>query len=466
MHAQSRFRFATAWLPDGWKRDVVFAIDPAGDIAEITAEDTVTTAVNVSGAAIPGMPNAHSHAFQRAMAGLAEHRSSGNDSFWTWREAMYDLAGRMTPELLNAIATQLYAEMLKAGYTSVCEFHYLHRTRAASESGESDATRDAMAMSQALIDAAASAGIGLTLLPTLYQTSDFGAAAPTARQRQFTLDTERYLVLVQQLRGLRHSAQLEIGIALHSLRAVPPDAMRNVLEGLAAGGGVVHIHIAEQQREVEACIERLGGRPIEWLVDHAPVDERWCLVHATHATEEELAAIAARRAVVALCPTTEANLGDGFFPLPRYLAAGGGFAIGSDSQISLSPGEELRWLEYQARLQQQERNICADRDTASVGANLWRGACVAGARASGRRIGALEVGKRADIVVIDTDTPLFGHRSDDAIIDTFVFSGSAGFISDVMVGGRWLVKEGRHFAETAIAAGYKRAMRSAALSRM
>ena len=262
MHAQSRFRFATAWLPEGWKRDVVLAIDPAGDIAEIAVDDTVTTAVNVCGAAVPGMPNVHSHAFQRAMAGLAEHRSSGNDSFWSWREAMYDLAGRMTPELLNAIATQLYAEMLKAGYTSVCEFHYLHRSHAASESPDSDATTDAMVMSQALIDAATSAGIGLTLLPTLYQTSDFGGAAPTARQRQFTLDTERYLALVQQLRGLRHSAQLEIGIALHSLRAVPPDAMRNVLEAMGSGG-VVHIHIAEQQREVEASIKRLGSRPIE-----------------------------------------------------------------------------------------------------------------------------------------------------------------------------------------------------------
>lgn len=462
MHAHSHFRFATAWLPEGWKRDVVFAIDPAGDIAAITAEDTVTTAVNVTGAAIPGMPNAHSHAFQRTMAGLAERRASGNDSFWTWREAMYDLAGRMTPELLNAIATQLYVEMLKAGYTSVCEFHYLHRSHAAAERPDGDAARDAMVMSQALIDAAASSGMGLTLLPTLYQTADFGGAAPTARQRQFTLDSDRYLALVQQLRGLQHSAQLEIGIALHSLRAVPPDAMQNVLE-VQRGSGVVHIHIAEQQREVDASLKHLGRRPIEWLLEHAPVDERWCLVHATHATPEELAAVVARRAVIALCPTTEANLGDGHFPLPRYLAGGGEFAIGSDSQISLSPCEELRWLEYQARLQQQERNICADSGSASIGANLWRSACVAGARASGRKIGALEVGKRADIVVINTETPLFSHRHDDAIIDTFVFSGSAAFISDVMVGGRWLVKDGRHFAETAIAAGYRRAMRSAAL---
>lgn len=458
MHAQSRFRFTTAWLPEGWKRDVVIAIDPAGDIAAITPEDTVTTAVNVSGAAIPGMPNVHSHAFQRAMAGLAEWRSPHGDSFWTWRETMYELAGRTTPELVNAIAAQLYVEMLKAGYTSVCEFHYLHRP---GNAATDDRDGDPMMMSQALIDAAASAGIGLTLLPTLYQTSDFGGAAATARQRQFTLDTERYIAFVQRLRELPHSAQLEIGIALHSLRAVPPDAMRSVLEAQGKSG-VIHIHIAEQQREVEASIAHLGRRPIEWLLENAPVDDRWCLVHATHATPEELTAIVSRRAVIALCPTTEGNLGDGYFPLPQYLAAGGAFAIGSDSQISLSPAEELRWLEYQARLHQQERNICADSSNTSVGANLWRSSCIAGARASGRKIGALEIGKRADIVMINTDTPLFCNRSDDAIINTFVFSGSASSISDVMVGGRWLVKDGRHFAETAIAAGHKRAMRSAA----
>lgn len=458
MPTQSRFRFATAWLPEGWKRDVVVAIDPAGDISAITAEDTLTTALNVSGAAIPGMPNVHSHAFQRAMAGLAERRSSSHDSFWTWRETMYELAGRMTPELLNATAAQLYVEMLKAGYTSVCEFHYLHHP-----GGPQNAHResDAMTMSQALIDAASSSGIGLTLLPTLYQTSDFGSAAPTSRQRQFTLDTDHYLALLQQLRALQHSAQLEIGIALHSLRAVPPDAMQIVLEAQEKSC-VVHIHIAEQQREVAASMQHLGGRPVEWLLDHAPVDERWCLVHATHTTAAELDAIVARRAVVALCPTTEANLGDGHFQLPQYLLKGGEFAIGSDSQISLSPCEELRWLEYQARLQQQERNICAGTGGASVGANLWRSSCVAGARASGRKIGALEIGRRADIVVIDTDTPLFGNRSDDAIIDTFVFAGSASCVSGVMVGGRWLVKDGRHFAETAIAAGYKRALRSSA----
>jgi len=455
MTPQSRIRFETAWLPEGWRNSVVVAIDAAGSIAAVSADDTATPATLVKGAAIPGMPNVHSHAFQRAMAGLAERRASSSDSFWTWRETMYELAGRMTPAALNAIATQLYTEMLKAGYTSVCEFHYLHHA-ALPQSGD-PADSDAMLMSQALIDAATSAGIGLTLLPTLYQTSEFGGAAPTARQRQFTLSTERFIDLVQRLRAAPHSSQLEIGIALHSLRAVPPDAMREVLASLG-GSGVVHIHVAEQQREVAASLQHLGRRPVEWLLDHAVVDQRWCLVHATHATADELAAVAHCGAVIALCPTTEGNLGDGHFPLPEYLRAGGRFSIGSDSQVTLAPCEELRWLEYQARLRRQERNVCTGSDGSSVGANLWRSACVAGAQVSGRNIGELKIGARADIVVIDTDTPLFCNRTADAIIDTFVFAGGASVVRDVMVGGRWLVHDGAHFAETAIAAGYKRAV--------
>ena len=449
MTPQSRIRFDTAWLPEGWRSSVVVAVDAAGNIAAVNAEDTATPATLVRGAAIPGMPNVHSHAFQRAMAGLAERRASSSDSFWTWRETMYELAGRMTPATLTAIATQLYTEMLKAGYTSVCEFHYLHHL-----AGQPDS--DPLLMSQALIDAASSAGIGMTLLPTLYQTSEFGGAPPNARQRQFTLSTEAFVDLVQRLRTLGHSPQLEIGMALHSLRAVPPDALREALA--AQGESVVHIHVAEQQREVAASLQHLGRRPIEWLLDHVTVDQRWCLVHATHATNDELAAMARCGAVVALCPTTEGNLGDGFFALPEYLRGGGRFAIGSDSQVSLAPGEELRWLEYQARLRQRERNVCTGEGGSSVGANLWRSACVAGAQASGRNIGEIKVGARADIVVVDTDTPLFCNRADDAIIDTFVFSGGSAEIRDVMVGGRWLVHDGAHFAETAIAAGYKRAV--------
>jgi formimidoylglutamate deiminase len=452
MSLQSRYRFAAAWLPGGWRRNVVVSVDPNGDIVDIAPDDVVTAARLISGAAIAGMPNVHSHAFQRAMAGLAEHRSTNDDSFWSWRETMYEHAARMSPECLNAIAAQLYADMLKTGYTAVCEFHYLHNQP------DGRPYDDPATMCQAVLDAATTAGIGLTLLPTLYQTADFGAAPPLPRQRQFTLETRRYVDLLERCRdAVQHSAQLGVGIAFHSLRAVPPASMRAVLD--ARGDcRTIHIHVAEQEREVTSALEHLGRRPVEWLLENAGVDRRWCLVHATHVTEAEVAGMAEARAIVGLCPTTEANLGDGIFPLEAWLGRGGAFAIGSDSHISLSPCEELRWLEYQARLARRQRNVLVGDRARSSGAMLWRHACEAGARATGRNIGSLEVGRRADVVVLDLDSTLFAGRSDDDIIDTFVFSGPADAVRDVMVGGRWLVQDGRHFAETAIAAGYRRAI--------
>jgi formimidoylglutamate deiminase len=452
MSMQSRYRFTAAWLPSGWHRNVVISVDPSGDIVDVAVDDVVTTARLIQGAAIPGMPNVHSHAFQRAMAGLAEQRNTHSDSFWTWRETMYRLAARITPESLNAIAAQLYVDMLKAGYTSVCEFHYLHNQP------DGRPYDDRTIMSQAIVDAAATSGIGLTLLPTLYQTSDFGAAAPTERQRQFTLATDDFLRLVDGFRGsLQSSPLLEIGLAFHSLRAVPEEAMRAVL---AAQGDckVVHIHVAEQEKEVQSAQQHLGCRPLQWLVQQGLLDARWCLVHATHATNAELDGIAAAQCIIALCTTTEANLGDGIFPLEAWLARQGAFAVGSDSHISLSPTEELRWLEYEARLARRHRNVLHDKSMASTGSMLWRRACEAGARASGRAIGSLEPGRRADIVVLDLNTPLFAGRSDETIVDTFVFAGPGHAVRDVMVAGRWLVQEGRHFADTAICAGYKRAI--------
>ena len=452
MSMQSRYRFSCAWLPDGWRRNVVISVDPSGDIVDVAADDVVTTARLVNGTAIPGMPNAHSHAFQRTIAGLAERRNNNEDTFWSWREIMYRLAARITPESLNAIAAQVYADMLKAGYTSVCEFHYLHNQP------DGKPYDDPLVMCHSLIDAAATAGIGLTLLPTLYQTSDFGGVPPLAMQRRFALDTDSYLSLLGKMRpSAQHAAQMEVGLAFHSLRAVPFESMRSVLD-VQPASKVIHIHIAEQEREVAACSRSLGRRPIEWLMENAPVDSRWCLVHATHASASEVRAVAQTGATVVLCPTTEANLGDGIFPAADYLHAGGTFAIGSDSHIGLSPSEELRWLEYQARLQTCQRNVLVPNTDSSVGAFLWKRACDAGARASARRIGALEVGRRADVVVLDSSGPAFVGRVDDAVIDTFVFAAAGNAVRDVMVGGRWLVQDGRHFAETAIAAGYRRAI--------
>ncbi len=448
---QSRYRFTTAWLPVGWRRNVVISVDPAGDIVDVAADDVVTTARLVNGAAIPGMPNAHSHAFQRAMAGLAERRGKSTDSFWSWRDVMYRLASRITPDCLNAIAAQVYVDMLRAGYTGVCEFHYLHN--------QADGTPydEQIVMCQSLIDAAATAGIGLTLLPTLYQMSDFGAP-PTPAQRMFTMDTDRFLSLLGKLHPSPQLAgQLEVGVAFHSLRAVPAASMRAVLDAHKEAK-IIHIHAAEQEREVAACKEHLGKSPVQWLLDEMPLNERWCIVHATHASNEELQKLAATGAVVAACPTTEANLGDGLFQAETFVRAGGSLAIGSDSHASLAPAEELRWLEYQARLARKERNILASPDQGSVGASLWKGACGAGARASARRIGSLAPGCRADIVVLDLNAPSFVGRVEDTILDTFVFAAPRTAVRDVMVGGRWLVQDGRHFAETAIAAGYRRAI--------
>lgn len=448
---QSRYRFNCAWLPDGWHRNVVISVEPGGDIVDISSDDTVTTARAINGAAIAGMPNVHSHAFQRAMAGLTEQRDGKDDSFWSWRETMYDFASRITPECLNAVAAQLYADMVKAGYTSVCEFHYLHGH------GEHRSRDTRLAMSQALMDAASTAGIGLTLLPTLYQTSDFGAAPPTERQRQFSMETAEYLDLFATLRQSSHrSSQFEVGLALHSLRAVPPESLKIVLDSRPERV-VTHIHVAEQQREVLACQRHFGKRPIEWLLENAPVDRHWCLIHATHASAAELQGLAQAGAAVGLCPTTEANLGDGLFPMAQWLTAGGDFAIGSDSHISLSPIEELRWLEYQARLTRRQRTVLTESGE-SGGTLLWQRACKAGARVTGRDVGELAVGKRADIVVLDLSSSSFAARSDISIIDTYVFSGTSESVRDVMVGGRWLVQDRRHCAETAVAAGYKRAM--------
>jgi formimidoylglutamate deiminase len=450
MSAPARFRFATAWLPRGWRNNVVIGVDAQGNIVEIRSDDTDTTATNIAGAAIAGLPNVHSHAFQRAMAGLAERRATGRDSFWTWRETMYDLAQRMTPEILNAVAAQLYVEMLKAGYTTVCEFHYLHHQ------AQGTPYADRTIMSQAVLDAASAAGIGMTLLPTLYQTSDFGAATPTPRQGQFVLETGAFIELCEALKA-RASSQVAIGVALHSLRAVPLASMREVLDASITRGGVVHIHVAEQEREVAACVAHTGQRPVEWLLQHVHVDERWCLVHATHSVESELIAIARSGASVALCPTTEANLGDGLFALSSFIDSGGSMAIGSDSHIAVAPAEELRWLEYQPRLLRRERNVLATADE-STGSRLWRLACAGGARASGRRVGSLEEGNRADLVVLDLQSPALAGRSDAAIIDTFIFSSQPDMVRDVMVGGRWVVQDGHHFAEIPIAAGYRRAI--------
>jgi formimidoylglutamate deiminase len=400
---------------------------------------------------LPGMPNLHSHAFQRAMAGLAERKGRSDDSFWTWRETMYAFAAAIGPDELKAIAAQLYVEMLKSGYTQVCEFHYLHH--------QPDGTPYAQpeAMSLALIEAAREAGITLTLLPVLYMSGGFDGRPLTPRQRRFGHDLPSYLRLLETLQKYENE-KLRVGIALHSLRAVPEDAMRNVLASDAAKSCPIHIHIAEQLGEVQDCLATRGARPVEWLLDHADVDARWTLVHATHLSAGETSRLARSGAVAGLCPTTEANLGDGLFPLADYLDAHGTLGVGSDSHISVSPVEELRWLEYGQRLSSCHRNIAARRQGDSVGETLWPAALRGGALASGLPIGELRAGARADLLVLDDRAALLAARDEHAVIDSFLFAGNVPLVRDVMVGGEWVVRHFVHRDEERIAARYRSTM--------
>lgn len=448
----------TALLPDGWADAVRIEADATGAITAVTAKSEARNASILTGAVLPGMPNLHSHAFQRAMAGWAERAGSGGD-FWGWRETMYRFLARLGPDELEAVATQLYIEMLKAGYTAVGEFHYVHHD-------PSGAPYDAPSeMSNRLIAAATRAGIGLTLLPVLYAQGGFDGQPTGIGQRRFATDPDGLLSIAAILRRAHAGdPQIRIGIAPHSLRAVSPEALAALVAGVQAEDGMapIHIHVAEQQREVEDCLAWSGARPVEWLLGEAPVDGRWCLVHATHMTEQEIQSLAASDAVAGLCPTTEANLGDGLFPLPDYLSGGGKLGIGSDSNVSISPVEELRWLEYGQRLVRRERLVAASEDTPSTGARLFTQALAGGAQALGRPTGRIEVGCRADLLVLDPDNPTLIDRSGDGLLDSLVFAGNQNPIKDVVVGGRRVIRDGRHAAEEAALDGFTRALRTLA----
>ncbi len=446
-----RLRAEHAWLPDGWACDVQVGCGTDGLFA---APAEISERAGKVRWALPGIANLHSHAFQRAMAGLAEHRSGEGDSFWSWRETMYAFAATIGPDDLQAIAAQLYVEMLQAGYTQVCEFHYLHHAP--------DGMRysDPATMSRALIAAARETGIGLTLLPVLYMQGGFDGRALSPRQARFGHAVDAFLRLVQTLRA-GEDGLLRVGVAFHSLRAVPPDALAAVLAALPSDMPR-HIHISEQTAEVDECVAMRGARPVQWLLHHAAVDATWTLVHATHLDAAELRGLAASGATVALCPTTEANLGDGLFPLRDYLDAGGAWGIGSDSHISVSPVEELRWLEYGQRLLTRSRNVAADVRTRSVGETLLQGV-LRGARAgTGAAVGALAQGCRADWIVLDGEAPQLVARDARSLIDSWVFSGNHNLIQEVHIAGRRLVADGRHHAAERIAARYRSCVRKLA----
>jgi formimidoylglutamate deiminase len=443
------YRLDAVLLPQGWATDALVTVTEDGRISAIEAGGGAggpQEALRVSGFVVPGMPNAHSHAFQRGMAGNTEFRLSARDSFWTWRQAMYGLASRIEPEDLQILATQLFIEMLKAGYTSVAEFHYLHRRPAG------DHYPDGGGLWDAIIAAAAASGIGLTLLPTLYQTSDFGAAPLKPEQARFASDTDWFLRAVEARIGAERSsapAALRTGVAFHSLRAVPLETLREAARALRRIDPALplHIHVAEQIQEVDSCKRHTGRRPLELLLETGLLDEHWCLVHATHATLAELQGVAATQATVCLSVTTEANLGDGFFDAVRFLKLGGRLCVGSDSQATVCPAEELRWLEYQQRLRKKRRAVLADKRDPHVGTRLWRDAARHGAQAIGQPAGTIEVGRRADWLVLDGAHPSMAGSAPDNALDHLVFAGGSAAIRDVMVAGRWVVKDRRHAAE-------------------
>ena len=378
------------------------------------------------------------------MAGMAERQTDPADSFWTWRETMYAMAARFAPDLLHAVASQLYVEMLEAGYTSVCEFHYLHH----APDGQPYAP--ATAMSDALLRAAHDTGIRITLLPVLYMAGGFDGRPLSERQRRFGHDIDAYLRLFDALRT-HEGDTVRVGCALHSLRAVPPQAMREVLHALPMDARI-QVHIAEQMAEVEECITLRGARPVQWLLDNATVDARWTLVHATHLDDAEVQGIARSGATVAICTTTEGNLGDGLFPLRAYLDAGGRWGVGSDSHISVSPVEELRWLEYGQRLVTRRRNIASSMRSPSVGTTLFAGVQASAADSTGF--------DARDRIVLDADAPVLAGASEGDLIDRWIFSGNANVVRDVEVAGVRVVEDGRHRDREAIAARYREAMKA------
>lgn len=446
-----------ALLDDGWATDVRIDIDSAGNIEAIERGTAPGSTARARGPVIPGMPDLHGHAFQRAMAGLAEQRSHDRDDFWSWREAMYRLVAELQPEQMHAIAAQLYVELLRAGFTAIAEFHYLHH-------GPDGTPYDDVAeTSGQVIEAARRTGIAITHLPVLYGRGGFADEPLGAAQSRFRTDPETIAAILERLRT-RYADKpcVHLGLAPHSLRAASPENLRSAVAQLheADASAPVHIHVAEQGAEVRACLDATGLRPVAWLLEHAAIDRRWCLVHATHTTAEEVAQLAATGAIAGLCPTTEANLGDGVFPFEELRAAGGSFGVGTDSHVGRSAADELRWLEYGQRLTRQRRNVAASPETPSVGRTLWEGAARGGAAALAQPVGAIAAGLRADLVVLDAGHVDLAGLQGDAILDAYLFSAGDSCVTDVMVGGRWVVRDGHHPDEAEIETRYRATLAS------
>lgn len=435
--------FETALTPDGW-RDGVRVTVADGLIARVE-QGSPQPDDERHPIGLPGMPNLHSHGFQRGMAGLTGERT-GEEDFWSWREVMYRFVERLDPEDIAAITAQAYAEMLESGFTHVAEFHYLHNDRDGARYADPAETGGAIAQ------AAEATGLGLTLLPVFYAHSDFGGATPGEGQKRFLSDVDSYAALHEASRDkLREGDRL--GVAAHSLRAVTPEELDAIV---ALADGPIHIHIAEQTREVDACLAWSGQRPVEWLLGHADIDERWCCVHATHMTEAESDALARSGAVAGLCPITEADLGDGLFPARHFLEASGAIGIGSDSNVLIDAAGELRLLEYGQRLEHRSRNLLASEARRSVGRRLFEAAVAGGAQALGIAAG-IAPGNPADMVGLDGAHPSLAERKGDAILDSWIFAGAP--VDCVWRRGERLVTGGWHAHRDTIADRYRAALR-------
>jgi formiminoglutamate deiminase len=440
--------FQSALTTQGWADSVRITV-AGGVISQLQTGVAPATDDERHAIAIPGLSNVHSHAFQRGMAGLAEIRGPENDNFWTWREVMYRFLDRLTPEDIEAIAAQAYVEMLERGFTRVGEFHYLHHDPAGAPYA------NIAELAERIVAAARETGIGLTLLPVFYAHSNFGGAPPVPGQRRFLNDVDQFARLLEASRkAIAPLGDANLGVAPHSLRAVTPNEMSRVISLVPRGP--VHIHAAEQTKEVDDCVAWSGARPVDWLLDNAPVDERWCFVHATHLTPEETKCLAQSGAVAGLCPITEANLGDGVFPADRYLAHRGVFGIGTDSNVQIDPPGELRALEYAQRLTHRSRNVLASAAGRSTGRELFDGAISGGAQALGTSPAGICDGASADLVSLDSDHPALVGRRGDALLDSWIFAG--GGVDCVWRGGKKWVSGGRHAERGPIRNRYARAM--------
>jgi formimidoylglutamate deiminase len=444
-------------LADGWAKNQLISIKN-GIITNIETGDA-TQADCTKSIVIPGMVNCHSHAFQRAFAGFSEQGSEGKDSFWTWRQTMYRFLATLNNQDAEVIALQLYIEMLKMGYTRVAEFHYLHH----QPDGNAYSTLNTMAKS--IANAARKSGIGLTLLPVLYRFAGFGEQPPNQGQQRFINSVEQFNQLVSDCFTLSQQQEnCNVGIAPHSLRAVDKASLLAAVAHVRSldKHAPIHIHIAEQQQEVDDCIAYTNKRPVQWLLDNVTVDKHWCLIHATHITNEECQVMVKHQVIAGICPTTEANLGDGVFPTADFLAHNGTLAIGSDSHISVNPIEELRWLEYAQRLTRQQRAVLANNKQMSVGLNLWHRAAKGGAQATNSNGGEIAIGKQADLVVLNAQQTDLYASSDRHLLDSVIFASRENPVQDVMINGQWVIEQGQHVLQQSAAQDFAQLLKNLA----